>query len=158
MPEGPPQTSRTPGSAAAGTADGDGTAGLLAVASSRRPLKGLPGSPWVAISLKRLGCNDESSITVLTDSAAPYRSNVPSVVLTTLTLTRCASPQVRLLGQLTSITLESVKPGMRSSLQITPASSSWEQSLLPQPRDWHSAMLFSRPPQLTLSSQMRPAE
>lgn len=91
-------------------------------------------------------------------TAAPYRSNVPSVVLTTLPLTRCAPPQVRLLGQLTSITLESVKPGMRSSLQMTPASSSWEQSLLPQPRDRHSAMLFSWPPQLTLSSQMRPVE
>lgn len=47
---------------------------------------------------------------------------------------------------------------MRSSLQITPASSSWLQSLFPQPRDLQSTMLFSLPPQFTLSSQTRPAE
>lgn len=58
---------------------------------------------------------------------------------------------------LTSMTLESLKPGMRSSLQMTPASSSWLQSLFPQPRCLQSPMLFSPPAQFTLSSQIRPA-
>lgn len=58
---------------------------------------------------------------------------------------------------LTSMTLESLKPGMRSSLQMTPASSSWLQSLFPQPRCLQSPMLFSLPAQFTLSSQIRPA-
>lgn len=58
---------------------------------------------------------------------------------------------------LTSMTLESLKPGMRSSLQTTPASSSWLQSLFPQPRCLQSPMLFSLPAQFTLSSQIRPA-
>lgn len=56
----------------------------------------------------------------------------------------------------TSMTLKSEKPGRRWSLQMTPASSSWVQSLFPQPREAHSVTLFSVPLQLRLSSQMRP--
>lgn len=56
------------------------------------------------------------------------------------------------------MTLESEKPGRRWSLQMTPASSSWVQSLFPQPLEVHSATLRSVPLQLRLSSQMRPVE
>ena len=40
---------------------------------------------------------------------------------------------------------------------MTPASSSWLQSLFPQPRCLQSLMLFSFPAQFTLSNQIRPA-
>ena len=43
-------------------------------------------------------------------------------------------------------------------MQMTPASSSWVQSLFPQPREAHSVTLRSVPLQLRLSSQMRPVE
>lgn len=36
----------------------------------------------------------------------------------------------------------------------TPASSPWEQSLTPQPLNWHLSMLFSNPVQLTSSIQI----
>ena len=54
------------------------------------------------------------------------------------------------------MTLESEKPGRRWSLQMTPASSSWVQSLFPQPREAHSVTLPSVPLQLRLSNQIRP--
>lgn len=54
------------------------------------------------------------------------------------------------------MTLESTKPGILSSLHTTPASSSWVQSLLPQPRDLQNSMLFSPPLHSTLSSQIFP--
>lgn len=58
----------------------------------------------------------------------------------------------------TSMMLSSKNPGSLSSLQTTPASSSWVQSLLPHPRDTQFSMLFSELVHIRLSSQILPAE
>lgn len=56
------------------------------------------------------------------------------------------------------MTLDSTKPGILSSLHTTPASSSWVQSLFPQPRDLQCSMLFSLPLHITLSNQIFPGQ
>lgn len=47
-------------------------------------------------------------------------------------------------------------PGLLSGLQMTPRSSAWVQSLIPQPLERHSAMESSVPVQRTLSNQIKP--
>lgn len=49
------------------------------------------------------------------------------------------------------------EPGLLSGLQMTPRSSAWVQSLIPQPLERHSAIECSVPLQRTLSNQIKPS-